>query len=492
MEVRPSGSISDLKMADRAGLMARIGEMAEAIKEEAGKSSSFLVITHFDADGLGAGAILCKALMRLAAPFHMKVAQGLDEDILGEASGSRYDVVIFNEIGSGYLDLMGKIDFQGKRVMIMDHHQTAGDLPDGVMHVNPHEYGFDGSRDISGSGIAFLLSKTLDESNSDLAPLAVVGALGDMQDGGPKRSLTSLNDEIAQFAASMGSLEIREDLILYGRETRPIHRALAQTTSPFLPGLTGEEDKCLDLLASAGIRVKEDDKWRVLADLDEEEKQRLLSNIIKHLSSKGINGELALELVGKVYTLSREGRWTPLRDGREFASLLNACGRMERPGLGISICMGDRGAALEEANRTLADYRRGLAQCMGEIYSNPGRVRELREAFVIIGEGLIDEGMTGAVSSMLSSSGAFDSKKVIVVSTITKKGEFKISARLSGRSKGLGINLGSILKRLSAKYSGQGGGHDVAAGAQIRAELAEEFLRSLDEEICKAAGTHAS
>lgn len=492
MEVHPSGRVSDLKMADRAGLMARIGEMAEAIREEAGKSSSFLVITHFDADGLGAGGILCKALMRLAAPFHIKVAQGLDEEILREASGSRYDVIIFNEIGSGYLDLIGGIDFRGKRVMIIDHHQTAGDLPDGVMHVNPHDYGFDGSRDISGSGIAFLLSKTLDESNSDLAPLAVVGALGDMQDGGPKRSLTSLNEEIAQFAASIGSLEMKEDLILYGRETRPIHRALAQTTSPFLPGLTGEEDKCLDLLASAGIRVKEDDKWRVLADLDEGEKQRLLSNIIKHLSSKGIGGELALELVGKVYTLSRERRWTPLRDGREFASLLNACGRMERPGLGISICMGDRGAALEEASRTLAEYRRSLAQCMGEIYSNPGRVRELREAFVILGEGLIDEGMTGAVSSMLSSSGAFDTKKVIVVSTITKKGEFKISARLSSRSKGLGINLGSILKRLSAKYSGQGGGHDVAAGAQVRMEFAEEFLKALDEEICKAAGTYAS
>jgi len=479
-------------MADRAGLMARIGEMAEAIREEAGKNSSFLVITHFDADGLGAGAIICKALMRLAAPFHLRIAQGLDEEILGEASRSRYGVVIFNEIGSGYLDLIGEIDFRGKKVMIIDHHQVAGDLPEGVMHLNPHEHGFDGSREISGSGIAFLLSKSIDEANRDLAPLAVVGALGDMQDGGPRRSLVSLNDEIAQFAASIGSLEIREDLILHGRETRPIHRALAQTTSPFLPGLTGEEDRCLDLLASAGIKVKEDDRWRVLADLDEDEKQRLLSNIIKHLSSKGIGGELALELVGKVYTLSRERRWTPLRDGREYASLLNACGRMERPGLGISICMGDRGAALDEANRTLAEYRRSLAQCMSEIYSNPSRVRALREIFVILGEGLIDEGMTGAVSSMLSSSGAFDSKKVIVVSTMTKKGEFKISARLLGGARGLGINLGSILKELSAKYSGQGGGHDVAAGAQIKAEFAEEFLRSLDEELCKAAEAHAS
>jgi RecJ-like exonuclease len=472
--------------------MARIEEMAKAIRDEAGDSSSFLVITHFDADGLGAGAIICKALVRLAAPFHVKIAQGLDEEVVGEASRSSYDVVIFNEIGSGYLDLIGGADFGGKRLMIIDHHQTAGDPPVGGIHVNPHDHGFDGSKEISGSGVAFLLSKSIDESNRDLAPLAVVGALGDMQDGGPRRSLTSLNEEIAQFAASIGGLEIREDLILYGRETRPIHRALAQTTSPFLPGLTGEEDRCLDLLASAGIKVKEDDKWRVPADLDEGEKQRLLSNIIGHLSSKGMSGELALELVGKVYSLPMERRWTPLRDGREYASLLNACGRMERPGLGISVCMGDRGSALEEANRTLAEYRRNLAHTLGEIYSNPNRVRVLREVVVILGDGLVDEGMTGAVSSMLSSSKAFDSKKVVVVSTKTKRGEFKISARLLGQSKELGINLGSILKRLSIKYSGQGGGHDVAAGAQVRMDLAEEFLKSLDDEVCEAAGTGAS
>jgi RecJ-like exonuclease len=61
-------------------------------------------------------------------------------------------------------------------------------------------------------------------------------------------------------------------IIFYGRETRPVHKAIAYTTSPFIPGLSGEEDECLGFLVNLGIRLKENDRWRSISDLSAEEK----------------------------------------------------------------------------------------------------------------------------------------------------------------------------------------------------------------------------
>ena len=65
-------------------------------------------------------------------------------------------------------------------------------------------------------------------------------------------------------------------------------------------------------------------------------------------------------LIGHIYVLNAEEPWTALRDAREFAVVLNSTGRMDRPSLGIAVCMGDRKAALEEANKVLEEYRKSI------------------------------------------------------------------------------------------------------------------------------------
>ena len=66
----------------------------------------------------------------------------------------------------------------------------------------------------------------LDEKNSDLSALAVVSALGDRQDQGERKSFTGKNFEIANTAKELGLVEIDLDLLLVGRETRPLAEAL--------------------------------------------------------------------------------------------------------------------------------------------------------------------------------------------------------------------------------------------------------------------------
>ena len=292
-----------------------------------------------------------------------------------------------------------------------------------------------------------------------------------------------MNQRIVDDATSSGNVRVESDLVMYGRETRPIHRALAYTTTPYLANLSGREDNCLTLLANNGIKVKEGDRFRTIADLSQEEKQKLLNAIINHLTSVGFQSNVVLDLVGTVYTLVKEPSGSPTRDGREFSALLNACGRTGNPSIGVSIGLGDRKDALEEANNVVTNYRKTLASYMEWLTKSPDAIQKLQSIWVIRGENQIQDSMTGAFSSILSSAGNLSADHAIIVLTRAKDGGIKLSARAPPKLLKLGVNLGAALNDTTKKYSGFGGGHNVAAGAHIKAEDPNAFLRELDEAI---------
>ena len=173
---------------------------------------------------------------------------------------------------------------------------------------------------------------------------------------------------------------------MYGRETRPIFRALAYTTSPYLPNLSGCEDNCLALLTNAGIPIKEGDRFRTLSDLSQDEKQKLLNAIISYFNGQGFQSSVVLNLVGTVYTLTNEPPGSPTRDAREFSALLNACGRTGNPSVGISVGLGDRRTALEEANQVVATYRKTLASYMEWLTKSPDAIQKFKVIWAIRGK----------------------------------------------------------------------------------------------------------
>jgi RecJ-like exonuclease len=95
---------------------------------------------------------------------------------------------------------------------------------------------------------------------------------------------------------------------------------------------------------------------------------------------------------------------------------------------------------------------------------------------MVRGEGVIDENMTGAISSLVSSSNLFGGSKVTLVVTSTKDGQAKVSARATDQLVAKGVNLGKILQDLSPNYGGNGGGHAIAAGATLEPERLDKFL----------------
>jgi RecJ-like exonuclease len=199
-----------------------------------------------------------------------------------------------------------------------------------------------------------------------------------------------------------------------------------------------------------------------------------------------MDGQLVLELIGTVYTLTKEEPSTPLRDAREYGSFLNSCGRMGRSSLGIALTLGDRGHAFDEAQQVYAEYKKFLSKYMNWVTTDVKAITKLQHVAIVKGDGVIDDSMTGAVSSLLSSSGIFGPATVTVVTTNTRNQQGKISTRGTEELVQRGVNLGLILQDLSMKYGGNGGGHAIAAGATTGLGERDKFLMDFVNMVEKA------
>jgi RecJ-like exonuclease len=452
---------------------------AKRILEHVKKGNAISIISHMDADGISAAGIMGAALSRINATYRLRIERWFDSKV-AESIAKEKSLTVLTDLGSGYLDVLNE-KAKGKPLIILDHHQPNGEPDKAFLHVNPQLFGFDSARDISGAGIAYLTAKAISEKNLDLACVSIVGALGDMQDKNKERRLGGVNRLVVEDAVKSGSLNLETDLLFFGRETRPIHKALAYTTTPFIPGISGEEDKSLDFLIGQGIKPKIGEKWRALRDLSQDEKRQLFSALSDHLISRGLKSDVAMNLLGTVYVLTREEPWTPLRDAREFSLLLNATGRTGKPGLGVAICMGDRGKCLEEANIALDEYRQAITEILRWIEAHPDRVEEMSSIYVLHGGESVDEKMISAVSTIITTNMPKSEKPVIAYAAVPSENILKVSARTVDALTSRGFNIGEIMREASVKFSGTGGGHDVAAGAQVPIKNRESFLKYVDE-----------
>ena len=464
--------------------LAQSAEAAKVILETVHRDGFIHVSSHLDADGVAAAGVMAKALWRLDAKFRVRITQQLDEKIINSIATDKPQMVILTDFGSGYLDLLQE-KLTNSKVIVLDHHQINGTINNpNFVQVNPHAFGIDGASDVSGSGVAYFVAKAINSSNIDLAPIALVGALGDMQDKYEQRSLQSLNEMIVNDGVAAGMLKVEKDLTFFGRETRPIHKTLATTTNPFIPGLSGEEDKALAFLSSLDIPIKQGEKFRALRDLNDEERKKLCSALADHLLSKGLH--MAVDsLIGYVYVLTKEEPNTALRDAREFAVLLNSTGRMDRPSLGVAICMGDRKAALEEANKILEDYRKNINKYLSWVNEKPERLKELQNTYIINGESFIDEKIIGTVSSIIVSTLVNNEKPLIAFANVENEQSAKFSGRTTEAAIRKGVNLGEVMRLASEAHGGKGGGHNIAAGAQVPLDKIEGFIKNIDELIGK-------
>lgn len=459
-------------------------QAAEVITETVKEGGFLQVFSHLDADGVAAAAIVAKALWRLDASFRVRVTQWVDEKILDEVIAAKPQLVVLSDFGSGYLDLL-KDRVPSQTVAVLDHHQIVGASENPmIVHVNPHLHGIDGATDVSGAGVAYFVAKALEQKNVDLSPIAIVGALGDMQDKYEQRRLGGLNSLIVDDAERAGLVKVDKDLTFFGRETRPIHKALASSTSPFIPGISGDDGAAVAFLSNLGIPLRNGEKWRALRDLSDGEKKRLCTGLAEHLLAKGLHLQVS-KLVGNIYILTKEQPSTSLRDAREFSVVLNSAGRLDRPSLGVAVCMGDRATALAEANKVLEDYRKDINRYLSWVMEQPERVREFDHVLVVYGENAVNEKIIGTVASILAYSLPVSEKPILAFANVEAQGVAKFSARTTETAVQNGVNLGEVMRVASEKLGGKGGGHNIAAGAQVPLDKVADFIKLSDHLVGK-------
>ena len=415
--------------------------------------------------------------LREGCPFRVSSEKKLDEKLVDSLVEENPALTVFCDFGSGYVDLIS--EKMSSDIIILDHHLPQETTQDNIIHVNPMLHGIDGARNIAASGICYLFAKEVNTRNIDLAFLGLVGALGDQQDKGEQKSLTGLNNLIEKDAEENHQLMKHIGMIFYGYETRPIPRAIAYTTTPYIPGLSGDEGNSAAFLKKIGIPLKNGEDWRTLADLTEEEKRTLFSSLSSHMVSQGCNSTAVHQLLGTVYTFKLEEPSTALRSGREFGSLLNACGRMGRQGVGLSICLGDRKEAMVEAQETLEEYRRKIGESLDWVREN-NRIDELENIYLIRAEDKVEDTVIGVVSSILLSQGILKNMKPVIATAWSDDNQIKVSARGTEELTERGLHMGLVMQTAAEELDGGGGGHDIAAGAYVSIEKEQEFIEKVN------------
>jgi RecJ-like exonuclease len=452
------------------------------------------IISHLDADGIASGSIISSALARLGAKCAVRTVSDMTLNVLEQMRSENHDFYIITDLGGGMANEFNQA--LDNRWAIIDHHKIPEQeisIDDGNNQIlNAWKYGIDGDKEISAGGMAYMVAITLDRKNKNLSPIAIVSALAERQDQGDKKSLFGLNSEIVKTAESLRLIRMDLDIMLTGRETRPIHEALAHTAFPYIEGLTWATESCYALIKNAGIKMSKDGRWRVLSEISQDEKDIILNAISEYVVNLSKSKEVNMidNLIGYTYTLINEDQRSLLRDAREFSTMLNACGRIRKAGVGIGICMGDRNSLLNEGEKIVTKYRTTIRNYISSIFTEKWRMIDNGKSVFINGEGLLAEDMLGAISSLLSGSPTLGGR-LVFVRTLTNDGFYKFSSRksLGSTSKS---DLGLIMRYCSESVGGSGGGHSLAAGCRIPSTRLEEFLSAVRNAILDAKFTAAS
>ncbi|HDR53790.1 MAG TPA: DHH family phosphoesterase [archaeon] len=407
-----------------------------------------VVVCHIDADGLTSGAIMIHTLKTLGKKVEAHPVKQLDPN---SYEGIPWDRdLVFTDLGSGQIK-------RTEGHVIVDHHQP---LKEHKYQLNVHHLGMDGSRDMSASMLAYMLSRHVIGDNK-MAGAAVVGMVGDQMTRQPLKG-------IARLPVETKWVKDRKGLKFFGRETRPLSVFLKYASEPFLPGLSGEVNKCYDFLAKLKL-----DPHRTYHSLNKEELKNFHTELIKYAAGHGVKVH---RMLGEYYVLPHMPERTEMRDTSEFSTLLNACGRHERPDIGMGVLLGKN--VYDEAQKLLRIHRMLLSRGMNELEDNG--VTQFKN-FQLFTSETIKPTILGIVAGIAISSRTVSPLKPIIAVT-PMDGGYKVSGRATLELVEGGVNLGlAMRKAVGMAEEEEGGGHDVAAGAFVQEDGLQGFLLKMDK-----------
>ena len=134
---------------------------------------------HNDADGLSSGAILLRAFERAGFDVRRVCLEKTYPAVLNRIFEGSEQILVFADFAGRIAPLLSELNQKRNLILILDHHVPRPCQDPTVYNLNPELFGLKGDRDISASTACYLFARTMRASNRDLAPVAVIGAVGD-------------------------------------------------------------------------------------------------------------------------------------------------------------------------------------------------------------------------------------------------------------------------------------------------------------------------
>lgn len=408
------------------------------------------IISHHDTDGICAAAIMASALQRLDKNFSIKIVKQLEKEAIENLP--KDDLLIFLDLGSGNLEELSRLK---NKTYILDHHEIKNSEIKNLNIINPHLYE---EENLSGACLTYLFVKEISKENKDLANLAIMGMVGDLLE----RNIGKIGNTIINDA----EMVIKKGLLLYPA-TRPLNKTLEFSSSMFIPGVTGSPTGAINLLREAGIE-KKDGKYKNLIELNEDEMSKLITGILLRKDKKEIN-----DFIGNIYLIKF---FNHLEDARELSAMINACSRLERSNVALSLCMGNK-RARKKAEKIYANYKQHLISGLNFVSNN--KKIEGDNYVIINAKSNIKDTIIGTIASILSMSSIYK-EGTSIITMAHNKDKIKISGRIAGRN---GRNIREVLDSVVQEIGGESGGHALAAGCLIPKEKESEFIETLRKKL---------
>jgi len=446
------------------------------------RDETIKVISHLDADGITAGALTINALQNENRKYNLTIYAQLTDEICQEIAKENYNYYIITDLGSGQLTSINK-HLINKKVLILDHHVPQEKALNNITHINPHLVNIDGSKFIAGSGIAFFFSALLNKKNYGQAHLAIIGAIGDVQE---QQGFTGLNNIILDIAIERNKINLKKELNLFGKQTRPLFKLLEFSSDLQIPEVTGNQNKAVLFLNNLGIKqTDEEGNLRTFSNLTENEKKLLTEHIIIKRINAGLIDQS--KVFSTTYELLDEKQGT-FRDGKEFSSILNACGRMDQAKTGVYACLNEPGYK-RDAHQVQKDYKIEIVHGMNwiekELKNKSNTIIQNDKFMIINAQTNVLYTIAGTIASILTMSQKYPKDYyVLSLAHNTADKTVKVSMRVVGNNED--IDLQKIVTEIIEKLGcGEAGGHQHAAGAIIPIENEAEFLQIAEEELRK-------
>lgn len=173
-------------------LMKDAQKAVDRINKAIENKEKILIFGDYDVDGITSSSLMMSCLQPLGAqvnfylPHRVKEGYGLSTKVVKRATENNYKVIITVDNGTTAFEQAETAKKVGIDLIITDHHQPHGQLPDAFALVNPHQKGCQYPfKEFAGVGVSFKLLSLLYQQRGMQLPdkayeLLMLGTIADV------------------------------------------------------------------------------------------------------------------------------------------------------------------------------------------------------------------------------------------------------------------------------------------------------------------------